>query len=167
MELFESDQDLSDNTTETTVSVEPEPRPKTAIVPVENEHGQSWPQIIAAILIAIVLIVLIVLLARWIYHRTHQNSTSGSNTGQKTTLNSPSAKNQSAAPNSNSHSSSPNPSSPSPSSTPNPSNPSPSSSNNQKISNTGPGNVVAIFVGTSLVAAGLHFMISVRRFNRS
>jgi cytoskeletal protein RodZ len=133
VELLEPEKDNHTETPEAVVPVAPEPRPKTAIVPINNEHGQSWPQIIAAILVAIVLIILLVLLARWIYHRTHQNTTNSPGVSQKATLNSSSAKNQSSAPNSSSGTNNANPPAPNPSSTPNPSGP-----NNQKITNNLP-----------------------------
>jgi cytoskeletal protein RodZ len=165
VELLEDDQDKP------SIAVEPELRPKTVVLPTENEHGQSWPQIIAAIVVAIVLIVLLVLLARWVYHRVHSNSptvpnTSSANSQKLSSNNSPAPGASPANPNSRSSagSSSSNPGSPPSSSSSNNQNSPPA---NQKITNTGPGNVIAIFVGASLASAGLHFIINLRRANRA
>ncbi|MBX4190828.1 hypothetical protein KW794_01950, partial [Candidatus Saccharibacteria bacterium] len=43
---------------------------------------------------------------------------------------------------------------------------SPSSNSGKSLPNNGPGNVIAIFAGSTLAAAGLHYIISLRRFNK-
>jgi ABC-type Fe3+-siderophore transport system permease subunit len=139
---------------------EPEPRYQTAALPIDkSEHGQAWLRLLAAILIGLVLVVLIVLLARWIYHKSHHAVQPVPATSQKSGAQS----NLKVTPGGQTQTSN-NPSSSSPS---NPSTPSSSaSSGSTQITNTGPGNVVAVFVGTSLAAAGLHFIISTRRANK-
>ncbi|MBX4201741.1 hypothetical protein KW803_02510 [Candidatus Saccharibacteria bacterium] len=172
------------------VPVEPEPRyvSQTASLPVEKtEHGHTWLRTIISILVGIVLIVLIVLFARWVYHKVHHKTASTSTTTSQTEgdtssqtatsesqlQGSGSSSGSSSSSNSNSGSSngsgSTNSSSSNSSSNSNNST-STSSTNtdaNPPIANTGPGNTVALFVGTSLIAGGLHYIISVRRFAKN
>jgi cytoskeletal protein RodZ len=138
---------------------EPEPRYHTAILPVEkSEHGQSIVRILASILVGLILIVLIVLLARWIYHKAHHAS---ENVPPSTTLKVPAS---SSKPTNNNAQPQPGTGTPPTASPNNASNP-PTGSNTQ-ITNTGPGDVAAIFVGTTLAAAGLHYILNVRKFSR-
>jgi predicted lipid-binding transport protein (Tim44 family) len=132
--------------------VEAEPRYHTASLPADKtEHGQTWLRTLATIIVGVVLVVLIVLLARWIYHKSHHAAVSTPNTSQQSAASS-SAKNATGAqPAANSS----NPSAPQPSSNP--------TAANSQITNTGPGDVATIFVTTSLAAAGLHYIINVRR----
>lgn len=156
MELIESEP------LEQGVLPEPEPRYHTATMTVEKtEHGQSIVRILASILVGLILIVLIVLLARWIYHKAHHASET---TPPSTTLKVPASSS-----NNNSNSARPGSGSPPTASPNNSSNPPSSSSptSNQQITNTGPGDVAAIFVGTTLAAAGLHYVLNVRKFSRN
>ena len=133
----------------------PEPELRhTAVLPVEKtEHGQAWLRLLAAILVGLVLVILIVLLARWIYHSTHHAAQTAINTTkQQAAKTSQKVTNGESQTTDNTSSSS----SSSGSSTT-------TTTNGGKITNTGPGNVLAVFVGSSLAAAGLHFIISVRR----
>jgi cytoskeletal protein RodZ len=141
---------------------EPEPRYHTASLPVEkSEHGQSIVRILASILVGLILIVLIVLLARWIYHKAHHAS---ENTPPpSTTLKVPSNSSDKNTGVSRPGSGAPQTASPNNSSSPSAT----SSTTNQQITNTGPGDVAAIFVGATLAAAGLHYILSVRKFNQS
>jgi hypothetical protein len=140
---------------------EPEPRYHTATFPVEkSEHGQSIVRILASILVGLILIVLIVLLARWIYHKAHHASET--TPPPSTTLKVPSNTS-----NKNTGASRPSSGTPQTASPNNSPNPPASSSTNQQLTNTGPGDIAAIFVGTTLAAAGLHYILSLRRFNRS
>lgn len=138
---------------------EPEPRYHTATLPVEkSEHGQGIVRVLASILVGLILIVLIVLLARWIYHKAHHASETVT----------PPTTQQSPATSSNKNVSGARPGSGTPQ-TASPNNPSASSTpstTDQQITNTGPGDIAAIFAGTTLAAAGLHYILSVRRFNR-
>jgi len=137
---------------------EPEPRYHTATLPAgKTEHGQSIVRILAAILVGLILIVLIVLLARWIYHKAHHTSVvvPTPSTSQKAPANSSNNNPSGAAPSSG------NPSAPADNT------PSAPSTGNSQITNTGPGDVAAIFAGTALAAAGLHYIISVRKFNKN
>ena len=146
---------------EQSVLPEPEPRYHTATMPVEKtEHGQGIVRILASILVGLILIVLIVLLARWIYHKAHHAS-------ETTPTPSTTLKVPSASSNKNTGGSRPGSGTPQTASPNNSSSASTPSATNQQITNTGPGDVAAIFVGTTLAAAGLHYILSVRRFSRS
>ena len=152
MELIESERP------QTTALAEPEPRYHTASLPIEKtEHGHSLLRTLAAILVGLVLIVLIVLLARWIYHKAHHTSVVAP---------APSTSRQTPATSSNNNASGAAPSSGNPSA-PAANTPSAPSTGSSQITNTGPGDVAAIFVGTALAAAGLHYIISVRKFNKN
>jgi cytoskeletal protein RodZ len=125
-----------------------------------REVGRSNAGILRAILLillAVVLIVLIVLFARWLYHKAHNNSQAtqtGTNTTSQTSTSLP--KQSASQPQSNSKT------------TPNSgSSSAPTNSNNNNLPNGGAGNVIAIFAGASLAAAGLHYIISLRHFSRS
>ena len=110
----------------------------------------SLPRLAAWIVSLAILVVLIVLGARWIYHATHHHAAPAAS-------NSSSSKNQAS-----SQQGKTNGNQPASGSSNRPSSPS-SSSPNQQLSNTGPGNTVAIFIAVSLVAAGLHYVISLCR----
>ncbi len=102
---------------------------------------------LAGILAVIIIAFLLVLLARWIYHATHNSNSPNTTTSQKSPASSPNKKTASNQPAANNQSSSP-------------------AGGNSQITNTGPGDVAAVFVGSSLAAAGLHFIWSVRRSHR-
>ena len=121
-----------------------QPSGRSQTVP-PKQRGQSMLRVIIIALVAVILFVAIVLLARWVYHKSHHKNQPAAATSQKTPASS------SQNPTSGAQSAGGNSSTPQPNSTP----------------NTGPGNVVAIFVGSSLAAAGLHYIISVRRFSKN
>lgn len=140
---------------------EPEPRYKTAVLPVKRtEHGQAWIRLAAAIVGAVILVILIVLLARLIYHKAHNHATPNTPAAQNTPAVSNNKQPASTAPKATSNSSSN-------SSGSSAATPSTGTKSTTQLTNTGPGNVVAIFVGSSLAAGGLHYLISVRRFAKS
>jgi cytoskeletal protein RodZ len=149
------------------VAVEPQPEPRyhTASLPVEKtEHGQTWLRTLAVILVGLVLVVLIVLLARWIYHRSHHAvAPQPSTTSLQSPANSSAKKASGAQPSNNAGSAAPSSGSSSATTTPQPT----TTGTNSQITNTGPGDVAAIFVATSLAAAGLHYILSLRRQTHS
>jgi len=154
---------IENEPTQQGVLPEPEPRYHTASLPAEkSEHGQSIVRILASILVGLILVVLIVLFARWIYHKAHHASetTPPSTTSQQTPAASSNNNTNPARPSSSGSSAASNSSSSTGNSTS-------SSSANQQITNTGPGDVAAIFAGVTFAAAGLHYIVSIRRFNRS
>lgn len=148
MELIESE-----SKSEQGALPEPEPRYQTASLPVEkSEHGQTWVRLAAATVLAVILVILIVLLARWIYHKAHNHSGPSTSTSQNTpaaSVNNPPAASRPSSPDNSSSSSGS------------------SKSSSGQITNTGPGDVAAIFIGASLAAGGLHYLISVRRFAKN
>jgi ABC-type Fe3+-siderophore transport system permease subunit len=118
-----------------------------------SENGQSLSQTIIMIVVGIILVILLVLFARWLYHKVHHSSSSTTSTNNQP------AQPYTAPPKQSGAVSQPSPSNNSNSGT----------ANNQTggLPNSGPGNVAAIFAGSALAAAGLHYIISLRRFNKN
>jgi cytoskeletal protein RodZ len=125
----------------------------------DTNGARQWIALVLYILMALIVAVLVVLAGRWVYHKVHNSSeTKSPSTTQEA---SPA---QLASPNSSSSSTSPTPTSP-PSSTATPS-PAPTPAPNPStLPNNGPGQVVALFAGTSLIAAGLHYFVGQRRLS--
>lgn len=156
MELINSEEKQS---AEERVPEPAEPRARVNREDVDTENGQSLLRVILLALAAIILVVLIVLFARWIYHVTHKNvQPAPANTKKLPAQPSGSASNQTAK---NTQSSSAASSSGAGSTSAN------SSGTSTKLPNNGPGDTAAIFAGASLAAAGLHYIISLRRFNKT
>lgn len=126
-----------------------------------DEDGQSLLQTIVMVIGAIILVILLVLFARWLYHEVHHSDQS--NTGGTVQL-----PQESTNPNTQTQ---PSPNQPSNNSGGSSSSGGQASSTSQNggkpLANTGPGNVAAVFAGSTLAAAGLHYIISLRRFSRS
>jgi len=161
VELIESERP------QTTALAEPEPRYHTASLPIEKtEHGQSLLRTLAAILVGLVLIVLIVLLARWIYHKTHHAVVTAPTTTLRTPASSSANTSSGAQPANNSATVGPQTATTSPSTSGTPA-PTTGSTGTKQITNTGPGETAAIFVGASLAAASLHYIVSLRRSVRA
>ena len=102
-------------------------------------------------LVALAFAVLVVLLGRWIYHRVHKDETNKPQTTSNTTpppVSSTSNTPASGTSNSSNSSSSTHTTTP-PTST--------------QVPNTGPGDVVGLFIGTALLVGGLHFIYGLRR----
>lgn len=151
MDLIQSEQE--------NVPVEAEPRyvSKTASLPAEKtEHGQAWLRILVISLATIVIIVLIVLFSRWVYQKINQKDQPAPAATQQTPAESSRNAQEDSQPAGNAGGGS------GPSTTPQ-ANPNTPGANSPPIANTGPGDVVAIFVGTTLAAGGLHYLISMRK----
>jgi cytoskeletal protein RodZ len=144
---------------------EPEPRYHTEVLPLNREeHGQTWLRTLVSILVGLILIVLIVFLARWIYHKAHNSSVTVTTPPTSQNAPAPSSNNTSGSQPANTK-----PATAAPATTPpngSASSPAPAAANSN-LPNSGPGAVAAIFAGTSLAAAGLHYVINLRRLNRS
>ena len=141
MELIESEKDQKGPLPQ------PEPRRRPAATPPNDEGDPNWLRELAILVIAVIIIILLVLLARWIYHEVHhKNNNSGASTSQKTPAKASGSKQSTAKKGGKTSAGSSN-----------------KAGSSSQIANTGPGNVVAIFIGSSLAAAGLHYIISVRR----
>lgn len=159
MDRSESKEDKSTEEREdhTLVLTEPVPEGHTVAAHYEQEDGQSLVQTIIMVIGAIILVVLLVLFARWIYHKVHSDQTSTTGTSQSPL----STGSNQAQPGVNQQ-----PARPSNPGTSNGTSPQSAPNQNKTITNTGPGNVVAVFAGSTLAAAGLHYIISLRRFNK-
>jgi cell division protein FtsN len=152
VELIDSEKD------ESTPLAEPEQRYRP-LTTEKNGRGQNWLRLLVAGLIGVILVILIVLFARWVYHKTHHKVQPAPTVSQNTPAKASNNNNVSGAQPSNNSSSQ---SSGNPSNTTGTS----GSTSNTQITNTGPGDVAAIFAGTALAAAGLHYIISIRRFGK-
>lgn len=108
----------------------------------------SWVRAVAGLIVIVGIVVGLVFGARSIYHHTHHPSQpAGNNTIKKVySQNNQTAGNNRPGGNSSS-----------------------AATSAGQVPNTGPGNVVALFVGASAAAAGLHYAISNRKLakNRS
>jgi cytoskeletal protein RodZ len=121
-----------------------------------SEDGQSILQTIIMIVAGLVLVILLVLFARWLYHKVHSSSSQPTVSVTSQPNDSGTASNQPGTSTQAQPSNNSNTSKSSTSATP-----------NSGLPNSGPGNVVAIFAGSTLAAAGLHYIVSLRRFNRT
>ncbi|GEM_PF-529427 len=120
-----------------------------------HEHeGRRWPVILIYTVLAFLVALLVVFAGRWIYRKsTHHTSkpittqgnvppaptTSNQKQGQGTNPTSGAGQNQTTQ------------------TTPQ------TAANNTQLPNNGPGDVVAIFIGTALAVGGLHYIYSLRR----
>lgn len=132
--------------------------------------GRRWPTALGYLLAALIVAIIVVYLARWIYHKVSP------------------ANKPSSSPASNVGGNPPPPQPATPSQAPAASGQSPSSASSSGLSantgqtgqpstgqygvsgqlpNSGPGDVVAIFVGVSLIFGGLHYLVSLRRHAHS
>lgn len=142
-----------DNEDEKVVTPPPaDPPPATRVVNTEYEETQTTRppvlRIILAIVVIAILAFLILLFARWLYHKIHH---SGTNTGG-TTLNVPTHSTDETN---------------QPTVQPRPDNDTVTNSTpSSNLPNNGPGNVIGLFAGSAIAAGGLHYLISLRRFNK-
>ncbi|HET7529191.1 MAG TPA: hypothetical protein VFJ84_03115 [Candidatus Saccharimonadales bacterium] len=137
-------------------ALEPPEASRSSVIE-ESEARTGVPPVIRWVIlgiIALIIIFLLVLFARWIYHSVHKNkpAVTGNTNTPTTSLNnkigSESPKNGSSSGSGNRQGSAA------------------SGSSGQKLPNNGPGNVVGLFAGSAIAAAGLHYIISLRRFNK-
>lgn len=122
-----------------------------------EHHERRWLKLFVYILMALAFAVLVVFAGRWIYHKvTHKKpqttvQPAGNNTPQPpANTNNQTANNSSGSTGSNNGSSSSNSGST-------------SQSTPSELPNNGPGDVVALFLGTAAIVGGLHFVIDLRR----
>jgi cytoskeletal protein RodZ len=116
----------------------------------DSSGARQWIMLALYILMALVVAILVVMAARWIYHKVHDtngpNPTPVAPQVVAPVPEAPPKKSPSPAPvtprSSSSHSTTANPST---------------------IPNNGPGDVVALFAGVSLAAAGLHYAFVLKR----
>lgn len=131
----------------------PEPQPTTPAVPpvplheFHEQEGRRWPVILVYTLLAFLVAVAVVFAGRWVYRKATHQTTKTTSTNQGGVPAAPTA----SAPANNP------PSGASSNQTP--------TSTNVQLPNNGPGDVIAIFVGTALAVGGLHFLYALRRQN--
>jgi cytoskeletal protein RodZ len=159
------------------LGAQPAEAPQSAAKAKKDSSGQTWLRVLGLILLAAVVVALLVLFARWIYHTTHKNNSnqvttntpaqtplSTNSSGQSGNISVPNNQNKSTTAGGSSSSTNNNNSSSQPtSSSPNAVHP----NNSSNLPNNGPGDVARIFIGASLAAAGLHYIVSLRRSIRS
>ena len=113
----------------------------------EPASRQNWPMLLALTIAALAFAILVVFGGRFIYHKLHHPL----NPAPASSSSLPKSFSSSSAPTSGSVTK--------PGSS--------SSSTNQQLANSGPGDVVAIFVASSFAAASLHFIVSLRKQPRA
>jgi cytoskeletal protein RodZ len=139
----------------------------------EESPAKRWLTLLVYLVLALAVAVLVVLAGRWVYHKVHNtsgpNPTAVTPQGSQNTLSSPnSSKNPAPAPSSsNAGNSSPvrpgsNPTTPNPTSPPANGKSTPAPSPNS-LPNNGPGDVAALFIGSSLAGATLHYLVILRK----
>lgn len=132
--------------------VEPTPSLTTGLYDSIEEHrsDRSWPMILFYIALALLVALIVVLAGRFIYHKVHKNQS------KSTTTTSSVSGSGTASGSSTSQTSAPATTTPAPTTTTTP-------ANTGQLPNNGPGDVVALFVGVTLAAAGLHYIYQLRR----
>ena len=144
----------------------------------DTNGGRRWVALLIYIVLALAVATLVVFAGRWVYHRVSNNSgptpttISPQNTKKGATTPKPSPAPTSKAPATTSKPA------PAPAPTPAPSagtnkssgtatpapTPAPSPTS---LQNTGPGEIIALFIGTSFVAGFLHFTVKLRKIAKS
>ncbi len=153
-----------DNLEELTTAEVPPQSPPPIVTQVQHREGRRWLTLIIYLLLALLIALLVVFGGRWIYHQIHHSSapqpapvsvnTTPPPPSPNTSSENKTSENKNSSSSSSSQSSSSSSSSGSTGSQPDQSN---------GISNTGPGDVAALFFGTSAIAAALHYVINLRR----
>lgn len=117
-----------------------------------RDEGRQWVMLLVYLLIALVVAAGVVLGGRWVYNKVRNEP------AQETTATSNKVPEPPATSGNQSSASSQKPANrPSPSPTPG------QASQDDRIADTGPGETVAIFISVSVVVAGLHYIVSLRR----
>lgn len=142
---------------------QPSELPESQVEYRESSNAKRWLTLLIYIVVALAVAVLVVLAGRWLYHQVHDTSSpnpapvapKSTDQGKKAAPNSSSGSkpgsNQSGGSKSGGTSSN------------NGNKPAPSPG---ALPNNGPGDVIALFIGSSLAAAGLHYAIALRRANK-
>lgn len=116
-----------------------------------SRYSTMYRNTLIRIIAAIIIIILLVLAGRWIHHelknRNKTPSTSGTTQIQQSSVNKPGVSAPSSGSGSNTNSNSAQ---------------KPTQTSTQ-VPNTGPGDVVAIFLAASFAAAALHFAVSTKK----
>jgi uncharacterized membrane protein YraQ (UPF0718 family) len=134
--------------------------PSESQVEYPNRTGRRWPVLVAYVIAALLVATAVVFIGRWVYHQVSNSDDSknvSTRQGIKSTNPSQQAPAQSAAPKNPSGNGTATP----PSKSGSPASPSPGN-----LPNNGPGEVIALFIGSSAIAATLHYAVTTRRLER-
>jgi len=135
--------------------IKPPEAPPPIITKVRTRgEGRQWLMLIIYLVIALIVAAGVVLGGRWVYNQVRGNEPAEETaTTTERTVEPPAAiaPNQSGA--------APQAPSNQPSPTPTPS----TARQGDELADTGPGEVVALFFGSAIVATGLHYILSLRR----
>ena len=151
--------------------------PAGSQVEVKHTNRPGWLILLAAAVVILIISTGLVFAGRWIYRSVHHKSstsvsqpTGGSKKPSSQSAPSPQSSTSPTSPSKPSPQPSggsaskptPQPALPSSGSSNKPTSPSPTAST-QTLPQNGPGDMAALFIGTSLAAAGLHYLIRMRR----
>jgi len=133
---------------------------ETQVKTIEEYHEEAprrWPMLVVYLIITLIVATLLVFGARAIYRHYHKNSVKTTSATTRPTFSGSNASGSSQASGSSANS--------------NKSNGSGTSSTNGQVPaslpNSGPGQVVSLFAGATLAAAGLHYIVSLRRSSKA
>jgi hypothetical protein len=133
--------------------------PESQVEYSDASGARQWIALAFYILLALAVAVLVVLAGRWVYHKVHNSS------GPNPAPVAPQGVTQAplASPNTTKKALPPSSTNKTPSPTPTPPAPNRSTTTPGALPNNGPGDVVALFAAVSLAAAGLHYIVAIRR----
>ncbi len=134
---------------EETPELTPPEAPPPLVTPPDETEERHWRSLAIYAILALLVAIGVVFGGRWIYHQFNKPATKPAPTRPTSP--------PSTAP------STPTKPSPTPSPIPSTSQGQPAAGQGGQIANTGPGDVVAIFIAASLAAAALHYIITLRR----
>lgn len=141
------------NITDNVPAPQPAPPVETPVVPpvllheFHEQEGRRWPVILVYTLLAFLVAVAVVFAGRWVYRKATHQTTKTTSTNQGSVPVAPTANTPANNPPSGASS-----------------NQTPTSTNGQ-LPNNGPGDVIAIFIGTALAVGGLHYLYGLRKQN--
>jgi hypothetical protein len=155
---------VDDNTNSEVVVPETEPGPIVDGLQTQRHREARWLHLFLYIITALIFAFFFVLAGRWVYHKAHRSSSVNVTPASNHVPTPPGSKAPSSS-TSNTQNSQPSGSSTA-GTTNNPTSPSTTPAQPPKstpLPNSGPGDTVAIFIGTSLLIGGTHFIVSLYR----
>lgn len=124
----------------------------------EDEPSRNWVRLAVMIIVAVLVAALLIFLARWVYNAITDDNSQGTGTEQTTeTLLPDNSKTENKNPNTPATTTTPN------ANTSQPAASAPQTQTGSKLPSSGPEHVAAVFAGSSLLGAGVHYMVSRRR----
>lgn len=125
----------------------------------EYDGGRNWLRLVGMVLAAIIIAILLIFAARFVYNAITDNDSRQTNTGPQTDNDAiparPDAEKDKTASQSGTGTSSKSTTGTAPGSQP--------SRTSTQLPNSGPAHVAAIFAGSSLAGAGLHYIVARKR----